>query len=84
MAAAIPSVEPTSITAGDSASWTRSLADYSASDGWTLTYAFIKVKVPADPIQIAATASGSSFLVTLTPADTQGWSAGEYLSALAR
>ena len=78
MAAAIPTVEPTSITAGDSASWTRSLADYSASDGWTLSYAFIKVKVPAAPLLIAATASGSDFLVSLTPADTQFWPDGEY------
>jgi hypothetical protein len=78
MAAAIPSTEPTSITAGDSAAWTRSLADYSASDGWTLSYAFIKVKVPAAPLLITATASGSDFLVSLTPADTQFWPDGEY------
>jgi len=78
MAAAIPAVEPISITAGDSASWTRALADYSASDGWTLTYAFIKVKFPASPLLITATASGSGFLISLTPADTQFWPAGEY------
>jgi len=78
MASPIPTTEPSSITAGDSASWTRSLADYSATDGWTLTYAFIKVKVPAAPLLITATASGTDFLVSLTPADTQGWPAGEY------
>lgn len=78
MAAAIPSVEPTSITAGDSASWTRTIADYSASDGWSLSYAFIKLKVPAEPILITSTASGSDHLVALTPGETELWPAGEY------
>ena len=39
MAATVPTTEPTQITRGTTVRWTRSLADYLASDGWTLNYA---------------------------------------------
>jgi hypothetical protein len=39
LAAAVPTTEPTQITRGTTVRWTRSLADYLASDGWRLHYA---------------------------------------------
>src|SRR4051812_12652543 len=33
-------IEPTSFIAGDTVSWTKSLSDYSAAEGWVLTYEF--------------------------------------------
>ena len=38
MSLAIPATEPLSTRAGDSLSWSRSLPEYSAADGWTLKY----------------------------------------------
>ncbi len=40
MAATIPTKEPLTIRAGDTIKWTKSLDDYKASDGWTLSYSF--------------------------------------------
>ena len=39
MAADIPTKEPLTIRAGDTIEWTKSIDDYKASDGWTLSQA---------------------------------------------
>ena len=40
MAADIPTKEPLTIRTGDTIKWTKSIDDYKASDGWSLSYSF--------------------------------------------
>lgn len=75
MAYDVPDIEPASVTAGDLVTWTRSLQDFPASDGWVLTYALTKTSVR---ITITGTASGSDHLVSVAKATTANWSAGTY------
>lgn len=75
MAADIPTIEPTRLVAGDTLKFTRTLTDYSASDGWTLTYTLVSA---AQRYTFDATASGSDFLVTVAAATTAAWVAGDY------
>ncbi len=74
MAAAIPTTEPESITAGDSATWTRSFPDYSAADGWVLSYAFVQAGKPS--LTIATTGSGVTYTAALTTANTSALTSG--------
>ena len=67
--------EPTAITAGDTVSWTKSLADYPANGGWSLSYTIINA---TNKYTVNATASGADFLVSVTAATTAGWAAGDY------
>jgi hypothetical protein len=75
MAADIPSTEPTSARAGDTWKWTRSLADYPASAGWTLKYRF---KNASAGFEIVASASGDDHAVTVAAATTAAYGAGDY------
>jgi hypothetical protein len=75
MSATIPSSEPRYLTAGDTWTWTRSLSDYSAADGWVLSYALSSA---TRLITITATASGSDHLVSVPPATTDDYVAGDY------
>lgn len=67
--------EPTRITAGDTATWLKSLSDYSAADGWVLAYTLIN---SAAKITITATASGADHLASAAAATTAAWAAGTY------
>jgi hypothetical protein len=67
---------PASMYAGDSLDLLISLADYPASDGWVLTYAFRKESGTA--ISLTSTASGANHLLSATAATTGGWVAGVY------
>jgi hypothetical protein len=71
----IPSIEPASVTAGDTVKWTRSLSDFSAADGWVLKYRLINA---AGKIDITASASGADHLVDVAASTTDGWAAGTY------
>ena len=62
--ASIPTTEPETITAGDSLTWKRTLADYPAGT-WTLKYRLINAD---GKIDITATASGTDHLVSVEPA----------------
>lgn len=67
--------EPRSVTAGDSWSWTRALADYPASAGWTLTY-YLSLG-PAAPKTITCTADGDNHVATVA-ATASDWAPGDY------
>jgi hypothetical protein len=69
--------EPKTITAGNSATWTRSLPDYPASAGWALTYYLISPNA-ANNQSFTSTASSDDHLVALTNADTASWAPGNY------
>lgn len=77
MAAAVLTKEPESIRAGDTLKFTKSIADYSAADGWTLTYNFIKA-TGDNPFSFTATTSGSGYAITVSASTTTGWPAGDY------
>jgi len=67
------------LVAGDTWDWTTSVDGYPATDGWTLKYRVIP-RISGTPIAItAATASdGTSYRVTVAPATTAGYAAGNY------
>jgi hypothetical protein len=75
MSAPIPTTEPATLRAGDSASWQISAPDYPASAGWGLTYTFINA---AGKFSIASTASGDDHLVHKLPGVTALYVAGVY------
>lgn len=75
MTAAIPTSEPATINPGDTVKWTRSLADYPASDSWVLSYEFVN---SGSRFAATASASGADHLVTLAAATTSGYTAGTY------
>lgn len=72
--ATIPTTEPASITAGDSITWQRAIADYPA-DVWTLKYRLINA---TGKIDITASASGTNHLVSITPTTSAGYMDGVY------
>lgn len=71
----IPRTEPTVFTAGDTVKWIRELSDYSAADGWVLTYAF---RNGAGHFDATATGSGTDHTVTLSAATTKAFRPGVY------
>lgn len=75
MAADIPTSEPSALRSGDTWKWTKSLADYPASAGWTLKYRF---KNAAGGFEIVASASGDDHAVSVAAATTSGYATGSY------
>jgi hypothetical protein len=71
----VPSTEPLSIRAGDLVTWTKSLSDFPANAGWTLTYTLINATTK---ITIAASASGADHLVSVPAATSANYAAGIY------
>jgi hypothetical protein len=71
----IPTTEPAAVTAGDTLTWRRSLADFPASAGWVLAYAIVS---RTDKLTITAAADGDDHLVTVPAAISAGWPPGEY------
>jgi hypothetical protein len=75
----IPNFEPSIIVAGDSVSWTKSVQDYPATDGWTLNYSFQRLGSTATPISIEADPDGAGYSVALDNSDTANYVAGNYI-----
>ena len=73
---ATPTREPIQINAGDTISFTKLFADYSAADGWTLTYSLLAGPVP---ITFVAVANGAEFDITVADTVTANWIPDEYL-----
>ena len=70
----IPANEPSSLRAGDTWKWTRTLADYPAGT-WTLKYRF---KNATSYFEIVAGTSGTDHSVSVAAATTAGYTAGSY------
>ena len=68
-------LEPSRVTAGDTITWLRSLADYPASAGWVLSYTLIN---SGSKISITATASGADHLVTVAAATSAAYTPATY------
>ena len=75
MSAPIPYTEPARIVAGDTAKWIKTLADYSAADGWVLSYTLVTA---ANRYTFNAAAAGTDHLATVDAATTSAWVAGDY------
>lgn len=75
MAAPIPTTEPASITAGDTAKWTLTLQDYPASAGWSLAYTLVN---SAGRIVINAAASGDDHAVVVAASTSAAYAPGVY------
>lgn len=71
----IPTAVPSSLAAGDTVTWRRSLPDYPPTDGWTLRYTLIGAGAA---YSITAAADGADWLVSVAAAVTSGWAAGRY------
>lgn len=71
----IPTTEPASIVAGDTAKWLKTLADYPASAGWSLVYTLINAD---HKIVITSAAQGDDHLVNVAATTTTAWHAGAY------
>lgn len=71
----IPTAEPSSVAAGDTVTWRRTLDDYPASAGWALGYVLINGTAK---VTISSTASGDDHLVSVAASTTTGWTAGTY------
>lgn len=67
--------EPIQITAGDTISFTKSLADYLASEGWSLKYT---LRGGAEAIEFTSTASGDDHVLLVAAATTALWLPAEY------
>lgn len=77
MSAAVPTVEPAFLTAGDTLVFTKALGDYLATDGWGLSYYF-QLPDGTASFNFSATTSGSGYSVTVAAATTIGWQPGTY------
>ncbi len=79
MSAAIPTTEPTLIVAGDTVQWTKSLSDYPATDGWTLSYSFQLPGSTATPITFDADADGANYAINESSTTTADWPPANYI-----
>lgn len=68
-------IEPTTVTAGDTLIWLRTLSDYPATDGWVLKYRLLNA---SGKIDVVAAASGTDFLITITNIVSAAYVAGTY------
>lgn len=66
MTATVPQIEPDRVIAGDTWRWDKDVADYLASDGWTLKYSLRGIAA----IDFDATANGSGYSVTVAASKT--------------
>ena len=66
--------EPSKAYAGDTISWTKAVADYPASEGWTLKYG-LRSKDKLE-LTVTATASGDDYAAEITPAQSVGLPVG--------
>lgn len=67
--------EPKEITAGFQYSWTESLSDYPADNGWVLKYILLNA---SNKIEFESIPDNSSHLIELTPETTDEFIAGVY------
>jgi hypothetical protein len=77
VSAAIPTIEPQQVRAGDTLRWTRSFGDYPASDGWVLTYRLINAAQKYD-IAAITDSDGRGFDVVIPAATSKTYAPGDY------
>ena len=75
MTTSTPTTEPSTINPGDTVKWTKTLADYPASDGWVLSYELIN---STTRYTFSAAASGANHAVTIPAATSAGYIPADY------
>lgn len=75
MAVTIPNTEPSTIVAGDSVAWTKTVTSYAG----TLTYSLQFFGSTDLPITFAATGGGPNYSVALDDSVTATWKPGRYI-----
>lgn len=75
MTTPVPTLEPTTLRAGDTWTWKKSLGDYPAGQGWSLRYVFANAD---QRFQIDSAADGDDHLIAEAAADTEDRIAGSY------
>lgn len=78
MSDSIPEGEPEYIVQGTTVQWTKTLSNYSPSDGWTLTYEFVEGASSPDSFQIVATDVNGTFTVDVDEATTANYTPANY------
>lgn len=73
----IPTREPVTLTAGDSATWTRVFSDYPIADDWVLSYAWRGVK-KLDTLPAWITNDGTTWTVQIPATATKALERGNY------
>lgn len=68
----------TQIIAGDSLTFPKSVPDYPATDGWTLSYRLVPQSGAGSAITFTASASGADYSVNVAAATTAAWAVGSY------
>lgn len=76
--AATSTREPLLLVAGDTISFTRTLPDYPATDGWSLKY---EIRGGAQAIEFTSVASGAAHQVKVEEDVTATWLPGDYTIA---
>jgi hypothetical protein len=71
----VKTTEPHTFTAGETVVWSKAPGDYSASDGWALSF---HLRGPGQLDQTAEAQDDGSFLFTLTAAQTAELAPGSY------
>lgn len=79
MTAPIPSTEPTNFAAGETVQWTKTVADYLSTDGWSLIYSIRGATVFPDVT--ATPVSDGSYSITIPTTSTTGLKPGRYVWA---
>jgi hypothetical protein len=75
MSIPISTTEPTALITGDTITWQISLADYPATDGWTLKYTLLNA---AALLTITASAAEADHLVSIPAAISAAYIPGDY------
>lgn len=71
----IPTIEPASLNAGNTAKWLKTLPDYPAGEGWALAYVLVN---GSNRLTFSASAQGDEHLVQVAANTTATWAAGAY------
>lgn len=71
----VPTREPQNITAGETLTWTRTLADYSPADGWALNY-FYRSRNGVGFDAVAVAAASDDYLVEVPSSATASLAPG--------
>jgi hypothetical protein len=66
------------VYAGDTVKFRNTFPDYSAADGWTLSYVFRNQDSAADLTAIDVSGAGTEYTVTIPKTATAKWKPGKY------
>ena len=77
MALDIPWIEPDEVSVGDRLQWKRSLPDFPATEGWTLTY-YLRANIAGGQVDIVAATSTADYEVDVSPTVSAAYTAGAY------